>query len=87
MVPFGEDGFRIECLLPRKRGFSECMGAMLANHHDPYIQRGDSPFVIRKRLHSVLEKKNKTGGYERITSMAVHGMHTKSCLLSLGVKR
>ena len=41
-----EDGFRIECLLPRKRKFSECMGAMLANHHDPYIQRGYRPFVI-----------------------------------------
>ena len=40
IILFGEDGFRIECLLPRKREFSECMGAMLANHHD------HRPFVI-----------------------------------------
>ena len=32
-------------ILPRKRGFSECMGA---NHHDPYIQRGYCPFVIKE---------------------------------------
>ena len=49
-LPFCEDGFRIECLLPRKCGFSECMGAMLANPHDPHIQRGYRPFVI----HSVV---------------------------------
>ena len=39
------------CLLPRKRRFSECMGAMLANHHDPYIQRGYRPFVIQPNDH------------------------------------
>ena len=32
--------------MPRKHRFSECMGAMLANPYHPYIQRGDSPFVI-----------------------------------------
>ena len=35
-----------ECLLPRKRGFCKCMGAMLVNHNDPYIQRGYCPFVV-----------------------------------------
>ena len=34
---------RIECLLPRKHGFSECMGVMPCH---PYIQRGYRPFVI-----------------------------------------
>ena len=28
-----------------KRGFSECMGAMQANLHHPYIQRGDSDTI------------------------------------------
>ena len=45
-IPLCEDGFRIECLLPRKPGFSECMGAMLANLCHPYIRRGYRPFVI-----------------------------------------
>ena len=36
----------MECLLPRKRGFSECMGALLANPCHPYIQRDYRPFVI-----------------------------------------
>ena len=40
MGPFREDGFRIESILPWQRGFSECMGAMLANLHNPYIHRG-----------------------------------------------
>ena len=44
-VPFREDGFQIECLLPRKRGFS---GAMMANPRHPYIQRGYRLFVIRE---------------------------------------
>ena len=41
---------QIECLLPRKRGFSECMGVMLANPCHPYIQRGYSPFVLVVQL-------------------------------------
>ena len=35
--------------MPRKRGFSECMGAMLANHHHPYIQRGYREKLINYR--------------------------------------
>ena len=35
-----------ECLLQQKRGFSECMGSMLANPHDANIQRGYCPFVV-----------------------------------------
>ena len=31
---------------PWKNGFSECMQVMLANPHDPYIQRGYRPFEI-----------------------------------------
>ena len=29
------------------------MGAMLANHHDPYIQRGYRPFVIHVHVRLV----------------------------------
>ena len=35
-----------ECVSPRKCRFSESKGAMLANSHDPYIQRGYPLLVI-----------------------------------------
>ena len=43
----------MECLLPRKRGFCKCMGAMLANPCHPYIQRGYRPFVIDRHKNII----------------------------------
>ena len=35
--------------------FFECMGAMLANLHDPYIQRGYRPFVIEDTIITTIK--------------------------------
>ena len=34
-MPFHEVGFQIECILPRKHSFCQCMGVVLANLHHP----------------------------------------------------
>ena len=41
-----EDGFRIECVLPRKHGFFRMYGS---DAGQPHIQRGYCPFVMTRR--------------------------------------